>query len=431
MDKNEFNTFITIIVLSFILSLKSFANECGSFYAANFILNSVRGYLPSVESMKLNGDHTIKDVESYLKDNLGDEFINALRNDRIDFVTIALGNGPDALSSAKKDGLILGELVEKRVGFHKIRKVTNSKGHFGFLIYRVNGEDREIHIQSFLKMLNYSNKKIITIGENRNWESYLINFFSKLGPPPDLVVYGFAEAATLGLIQQNPISNLKFIPMAYKTLKPKKIALTDEQSDLEGRPLQIITLRTGQKIWLFKNMYGGLAADLMRALSSYGARNFLTLGTAGSLTSKLPVGTIFTPARIGKGDSNFSPISVFTPIDGIPIVGNYEKVDTPNIETKDWLNLAVARGLETIEVELAHLISWAKENPQIKLSSALVISDILVGENHRDMTEWGSSDLNSLRHHLIDIISKDLKIYSKKDLIIKDYKVKTFSRDHL
>lgn len=114
-------------------------------------------------------------------------------------------------------------------------------------------------------------------------------------------------------------------------------------------------------------MYGSLSADLMRALGRYGVKNFLTIGTAGSLTRKLHVGTIFTPEKFNNGNNQFEPIKVISPIAGVPVVGNYENVDSPNIETKDWLSESTAKGLETVEVELGHLILWAKQNPRIKL----------------------------------------------------------------
>ncbi|MCK6596977.1 MAG: hypothetical protein L6Q37_01320 [Bdellovibrionaceae bacterium] len=233
-----FKNVTTIIILVTFCSLKGFANQCSSLYTATS--NITRGYLQHVNNMKLTGEHTIKNPVAYLKDNLGEVFLNSLIKKDFGFITIALGNGPEALETAKKNGLQLEELIEKKVGFHKIRKVTNSKGEQGYLIYRVNGYDREIHIQSFFKMLNVPDNKIITIGKNKNWEKDLTNFFTELGPPPSLVVYGFSEAAVLGLILKHPISNLKFIPKAYRVLKPKKTPLTDQQSDLEGRPIQII-----------------------------------------------------------------------------------------------------------------------------------------------------------------------------------------------
>lgn len=384
------------------------------------------GYMNEVAKMDLRGSLTIKDFDGYLRDNLGDSFVDAVKGNTAEFVLIATGDGPQALKLATSEGYRLQELVEKRVGFHQIRRVIDPIGKPGFIIYRVNGHDREIHIQSFLKWIGLSGSKLRTIGENYNWTPKLEKFFQKLGPPPDLVVYGFAEAAFLGLLKSNLVSNTPFLLRAYNALKPNRAAMKDEQSDLQGRPVQVVTLKNGQRIWFFKNMYGGLAGDLMQALSNYGAKNFLALGTAGSLTTRLPVGTVYTPKFVGDGQGHFSKINVFEPLSNVPVTATYEKVDTNNDQTPAWLDKAIHRKVETIEVELGYIIRWAQANPQIRLSTAMVISDILVGENRKDMTEWGGDDLNPLRSLFVDFIVQRLNLESPKDLRLRDYRIEIF-----
>jgi len=417
-----------LLVFSLLVFIESKAQPlCRELFTATNTRESNIGFDPLVRQMDLSFNHTIKNVENYLNENLGPVFTQALKSHSPKFVVIALGDGPDGLRSASEAGYRFEEKVQKAVGFHQIRHATDSNGNKGFVIYRVNGRDREIHIQSFLKWFNFPESRVHTIGKSRDWAPDLEQFFHELGPAPDLVVYGFAEAAALGLLKAHPVANLPVLWRAYKALKPHREPLSDEQSDLQGRPVQLITLRNGKRIWLFKNMYGQLAGDLMRALSNYGARSFLSLGTAGSLSDRLPVGTVFTPAFQGNGTDDFAPINVLYPLKGVPVTGRYEKVDTPNIETKNWLHASTARGLETVEVELGYLLKWAQENPKVRLSAALVISDILVGESHRDMTEWGSDDLSPLRSRFTDLISQGLGIFSPRDLIIRDYQVKRFT----
>ncbi len=423
-------THFLIVCLMFYIPAVSVAQTCKSVLLKRLSTEKAhRGYLQEVKLMKLQGEHTIKNFEGYLRDNLGDAFVMSARNGAADFVVIALGDGPEALAAAKAQGFSLGGLVSKNVGFHQIRWAKNSQGQSGFVIYRVNGSDREIHIQSFLKWLNFPGENLFTVGENKNWTPALVNFFKHLGPPPDLVVYGFAQAAVQGVFERNPVSNLPFLLRAYRALKPGKSSLKDDQSDLQGRPVHIMTLANGKRVWFFKNMYGSLSLDLVKALASYGAKNFLSLGTAGSLSEDLPVGSIFTPAQIGDVTGHYTPIQSLRALSGVPVMGNYEKVDTPNIETRAWLKDSVDRGLDAIEVELGYLINWANSNSQVNLAAALVISDILVGDQHRDMTEWGSRDLVPLRSRFTDFICQMLGINNHRDLSLKNYQVVIFPGD--
>lgn len=421
-------TLLVFITIALYVVRSHAAPVCASLFGGNKS-NVKQGYLPRVAQMDLTGDHVIKDFEGYVRDNLGDSFVDSAR-DRAAFVVIAIGNGPTALAHARQAGFVLGEKIEKREGFHQIRAAKNSRGENGFVIYRVNGPDREIHIQSFLRWLELPSSKILTVGENHNWVPELRTFFYKLGPPPDLVVYGFSESAFHGLLAKNPVSNAFQIWGVLKGLKERGKALDDSDADLTGRPVYIVTLASGQRIWFFKNMYGSLARDLLEALSSYGAKNFLVLGTGGSMSPEtLPFGSVYTPSKNLESNGKFSPFQVFRPLAGVPVVGNYTRADTNNDQTQAWVQNAISRGITTVDMETGYVAQWAKSNRQVKVSLAMVISETMVGKDRIDMTEWGPKDLLPLQKRFADFIKESIGAGSNRDLRVQNFTRKLFGVD--
>jgi hypothetical protein len=377
------------------------------------------GYAPELNHIQPWAPHTVKNLKGYLTDNLGDATV---ANASSAVFLIAVGEGKTALEEAKALGWKIGQRVEKNEGFHRVFHATSPEGKPGFVVQRVNGEDRILHVQSLLKLAGAQAKNIRTIGKTRNWRNVYKQAFARLGYVPDLVVYGFANTTIDAILLQNGFKNGRHFATLQRNYKKKRTALLGESnSDLEGFNMQILELADGRKVWFLHCMFGDLARDLVGAVVDHGAKNITFIGSGGSLDPNVEFGSMLIPDSLVKDDGSVEKLNLPT-LGNLPRFGRYKRVPTPNVGTQAWTEQARQSGVDLVESELAYVIDEVREHSDVKLNVALVVSEVASGPNHRDMTEWGYDDLRKLIPNLKKVIDSSLGAIDKALYVIKSYR---------
>jgi hypothetical protein len=379
-----------------------------------------RGYPAEFAGMKAWAPHTVKDLRGYLTDNLGAETVRAARAGKASFL-IAVGESAEALARARALGWSVGERVAKKEGFHQVFAARDPEGRPGFVIARVNGADRVLHLQSLLKLAGAPAEKVRAAGRTRSWRAEYRRAFEKLGYVPDLVVYGFANTTIDSTLLRNAFKNGRHFATLSRLYKKKTAAVAgDSASDLDGLDMQVLELADGRRIWFLHCMFGDLARDLVGAAADIGAKNITFIGSAGSLDPKTRFGSVVTPAARLRADGVKEDLDL-PEIPGIPRAGVYRRVPTPNVGTRAWTRKARAEGVDLVESELGRVLDELRARPGVRLRVALVISEVASGPNRRDMTQWGLSDLRALIPDLRRVMDASLDA-KDADFIVKSYK---------
>lgn len=375
------------------------------------------GFRPSVAGMNLSGPHTIEKPEEYLQDNLGQDTLDWLRQGQP--AVIAVGEGGESLRQLQSQGWSLGQPVEKAVGFHQVRNALTSEGRPVKLIWRVNGEDRTDHIQSLLRLAGATSEQVYTVGQSKRYKEEYLEKFRSLGPPPDLVVYGMAKTAAAAVLGAHPLRNLKELWNLFRRRGAPEVGKSLSQSDMAGLKMEIMSLKDGKKIWFLPPLYGDLSLDLLDALLEHGCKKLNFVGTAGGVDPSLKVGQVVTPdVRLGP-DGAAEKLDWLVPTAGCDSRGTYQRVVTPNEETRQWALQRDAAGVDLVEVELGHWLDRLRHRPDVQLRVQTVISDVLQGPNHQDMTEWNSWDTFKVHDPILTGIQEALG--KNSDLRVERY----------
>jgi hypothetical protein len=383
--------------------------------------NTEVGYDSEIKDLSSKAAHTIHNVPAYLTDNLGLEIVQRAAKDNSKII-ISMGEGNSALSRVEKAGWKVGAQVEKREGFHQIYHAVSPEGEKGFIITRVNGEDRKVHIQSLLKLADVPESQVLTFGKTKNWKDDYLAHFKQMGYVPDGVIYGFQKTAITGAIKANPVLSFPtLIKQAIIDRGNRKSIRNLDHNDLAALPMSVLEFKNGKRYWFFKNVYGDLADQLFHALEDHGVKNFLYSGTAGSLNPAHEVGNVFTPKRYLNKEGKVEEINWLKPVKGIKTDGQYTRVSTPNIETKQWLKNQQAKGTDIIEVELGYFLDRFKNKEDVNSRVILTISDVLEGPNSRDLTQWNKANKDKSISPIK--LAMDDFMQFKKD---SDYRIKKY-----
>src|SRR5690606_13501526 len=108
---------------------------------------------------------------------------------------------------ARSLGWTIGAAVEKNEGFHRVLSAVDPNGKPGYVIQRVNGDDRVIHIQSLLKLAGAPEENVQTVGRTHSWRADYLKAFQRIGHKPDHVVYGFANTLVDTVLLRNRSEN--------------------------------------------------------------------------------------------------------------------------------------------------------------------------------------------------------------------------------
>jgi hypothetical protein len=380
-------------------------------------LEPVWGFRPNVARMDLSGPHTLRSPDSYLQDNLGQDTVEWLHQGKP--AVIAVGEGRQQLDQLEQSGWKLGEPVSKAVGFHQVRQATTPEGKPVMLVWRVNGQDRTEHLQSLLRMAGAASEQVGTVGTTRSYKEEYLEKFRSLGEAPELVVYGMAKTAAASVLTAHPIRNFKPLLNLFRRRGAPEVDKSLSQSDMAGLRMEVMTLKDGKKVWFFPPLYGDLSKDLLDALLEHGAKKFNFVGTAGGVDPRLEVGQILSPTERLRDDGQREKLDWLIPTAGCHGGGTYQRVVTPNLETQAWAQRADAQDVDLVEVELGHWLDATKERPGVELRVQTVLSDVVQGPNHQDMTEWGTWDTLKVHKPVLKAIREALG--GDPDLRLQDY----------
>jgi hypothetical protein len=385
------------------------------------LIPETKGYATEIAHIKPWAPHTVKNLEGYLNDNLGVKTVQSVRKGESP-VLVVVGDGAKALDQARELNWQIGNRIVKKEGFHRIFEAKDPSGKDGFVVSRVNGDDRVLHIQSLFKLAGEPASAISTVGRTRPWRAEYRQVFDSMGYVPDLVVYGFANSVIDSTLLRNGFKNGRHFATLSRNYKKKLSAVAgDTKSDLEGMNMQVLELADGRRVWFLHCMFGDLASDLIGAVADHGAKNITFIGSAGSLDPNVRFGSFVIPSVLRRANGKEEPLKL-PAIPGISLGGQYLRVPTPNVGTQEWTQRTRASGIDFVESELEHVVDEVNRHPGVNFKAALVISEVASGPNHRDMTEWGYSDLRALFPDLNRIMDNSLNATDNSPYVIKSYK---------
>ncbi len=309
------------------------------------------GYHKELDGLDPKAPHTVKDLDGWINGNIGRD---ALTNGRPFF--IAEGDTNETLTALKTEGWRIGDEFIKETGFHHVHDATAPSGERVNLIVGVNGESRVIHIQSFLKLAGITAENVLTRRGFRSWKNEYLRAFKEIGHVPDLVVYGLTRPAMRALI-----GNLPGLEKFWEDFNAKN---APQENDISRRPMKVITLADGRKMWFFMPLFGELAGDLMEAVLEHGAKNVLVTSAAGSIDPQLPLGTWFDPRE-----------------------GRHLSMPTSNAQTLQWAEDEFAKGTRTVDMEYGPIMAAFSKHPAATLKMAYFVSDVMRGPDRTDLTE--------------------------------------------
>lgn len=309
------------------------------------------GYHKELTGLEPGEPHTVKDLPRWIEDNVGR---GPLGNGRPFF--IAEGDAGETAAALKAEGWTLRGEFAKETGFHKVIDATAPNGEKANLILGVNGESRVIHLQSFLKLAGIAAENVLTRRGFRSWKNEYLRAFKEIGHVPDLVVYGLTRPAMRALI-----GDLPGLEKFWEDFNAKN---APQENDISRRPMKVITLADGRRIWFFMPLFGELAGDLMEAVLEHGAKKVLVTSAAGSLDPAMRLGTWFDPRD-----------------------GGHLSMPTSNTQTLRWAEDAYRKGGRTVDMEYGPILAAFAKRPDAALKMAYFVSDVMRGPERTDLTE--------------------------------------------
>lgn len=332
------------------------------------------GYHEELKDLERGQAHTVKDLRKWIEDNVG---VEALRNQRRFF--IIEGDTKEARAKLEKEGWTFRAAFEKETGFHQVIDATAPNGEAVNLILGVNGESRVIHIQSFLKLAGIPALDVQTRRGFRSWKPEYLRAFNSIGHVPDLVVYGLTRPAVRAVLTGLPETDA-----FWKEFNGKDNPAPD--NDISRRPMKIVTLEDGRKVWFFMPLFGELAGDLMEAVLEHGAKSVVVLSATGSIDPNARLGDWVKPAQGGR----------------------HLTMPTSNTQTQQWVKDSQAAGIRTVDMEYAYIAKAFEAHPDAKLAVDYVVSDVMVGPNRTDLTQTRIGKIAGLADRAAQIIARAL-----------------------
>lgn len=353
-------------------------------------------------------DHTMHDIPGYLENRLGSTLIELLRNPSV-AIEIFIGPRQDMLTyyrSIEPPLALRGELDSPTsTEFYLFEQPS----HASTIVIRGISNRSRFHHQ--LWQLRYAGIDLGRVCTRGTVETML-------GPQIEALRRELANLPvkpTIAVIGQRwwPMEILGRLAQitgpegqAYDTLQPTTFKIGPFTFDylianVAGTPAS----RNKVGIVSFRMPNGSLAGETMQALVENGTMHVLFVGAGGSLDARSRVGSyqIFTEAAYGTDVHTLPDSLIFTPRlgDDYPLVesGRNVTVDSPLEESKRWLEASRARGNTVVDVESAHIFGVlaraAAENPHIRVTPGLFISDVVGGDE--SLTEKISSE-NAYAH---------------------------------
>jgi len=378
--------------------------------------HEAHGYPADVATLDASLPHTIHDLKAYLTDNLGAETMAAAGSGAP--FTIAVGEGSEVAGRLASEGWKLGEAVAKGAGFHRVNHAVTPDGKDGFLVWRVNGEDRRTHLQSLLQLAGVPSSKVTTTGASRSFKADYLRTFQGLGKP-DLVVYGMGKTAAGAMLKTHPVRNAPILFDLFRRRGAPPVSDSASGRDTDGLKMEVMRLKNGQTVWFLPPLYGDLSRDVLDALLEHGVKKLHFVGTAGALNPNYRVGDVVTVGQQLNAAGQLEKVQLpAVPADRPD--ATYMRIDTPNRETLQWAEDASRQGVDLIEVELGYWLEVLKKHPDVRFTAQAVISDVLVGEHAQDMTKWSSWDSVAAHDEIVGAVESALGV-SQKEFKVRSY----------
>ncbi len=113
--------------------------------------------------------------------------------------------------------------------------------------------------------------------------------------------YGFANTAVDAVLLRNRLLNRERFATMAANYDRRKRAASDGEHDMAGVRFHVLDLSSGKRVWIFPCLYGDLSRELLEALVEHGARNIVSMGTAGAISGR-KVGDVLVPSEILRAD---------------------------------------------------------------------------------------------------------------------------------
>lgn len=427
---------ISILIFSAVLGgnlSTAFATEailCKSLFARTNVFE----YPPLLKTITPQTPHTIQNLPQYLELKLGKQVLQQAQLGRATF-DILLGQERDQITNSAIYDIVEARPVDNPFGAFNVSYVKFRNGEEKIIFTNINGESRYIQLLSFLKLAGVAEGRITVKGDLTSYRRLYLETFKKIGHRPDLVVFGFANTAVQALAEFGSKRLWEKVKEKNKFYAEEKWIKPDShEHELMNMGIQVMRFTGNKKVWFIDNEYGDRAGQLARALREHGAKEVLLLGTAGALQSKYKVGDIVSPEAVltEKGlIEKLKTLGLYRKKDG-----THAHVDSPAIETKEWLD-KTRTVADFVDVEL---LKVAQEIKNIPYDAYLVISDVLHSDQPSDYTQWSDQHRQQLKHNLVPILNlfleragitnmNDLRMYTIQPFIQTDKKGATSVED--
>lgn len=187
----------------------------------------------------------------------------------------------------------------------------------------------------------------------------------------------------------------------------------------EGLDMTVMTHPDGRQTVLIKNVYGDETNTVLEYLKSRQARNIIYLGTAGGLNPNYKVGDVVLPKDIQNKNKFFSFQNNDSLLGNIAESGlqihtntRHGWVQTLLTETTSYLQNTQASGIDAIDIETRYFAQFLKANKRIKGSSALIVSDLPLGDITYDEHEATMKLVDDTLEKLLSTILKANEVRS-------------------
>ncbi len=348
--------------------------------------------------------HTIKNLPKFLREKLGAELVAEAHRPETRFLVVS---GPSRRPLDYFDPTKVTSIreISNPFGAFNSAEVKLKDGTTTYLLTNINGTSRETQVLSLLKLAGVHSRRILFLGRSESYRSIYRRTFRNIGHQPDLVVFGFANTALEGILENPAVRESGRMLEKNRAYADRKwIKPRFDQHELQYLGVQVVETASGKKIWFIDNEYGDRAGWLMQALNDVGANRTVFFGTAGSLNPKFKVGDLVSPANFAVAETKLQNTRAQSKL---ALAGTHGDVDSPSLETLDWVAEQSRKGVDYVEVELQKVLPHVTKDSDF--SAYLVISDEINTTHVKDYTLWGEAERQAAKIKIGKILNEHLR----------------------
>ncbi len=133
---------------------------------------------------------------------------------------------------------------------------------------------------------------------------------------------------------------------------------------------------TGRRIFSARPEYGDEILNVVKGFYDRGVRDFTYVGTAGSISSRLPVGSVVTPDTFMLKGETFKVTNLLR---GDSSGGIHGQVPAILDESEEYLKRLQTAQVQSLDVEGAHIADFFRGKNDVSLRMGFLISDTPLG----------------------------------------------------